>query len=237
MITIRAADGKEFDTYLAGDAGVAKPAIILFSAIFGINDDMIHIAARWAERGYMVVVPDYFFRIHPGALDRSEAGRKAAHARWHNLNAEQAVADMVALKEYLLASPFCNDTILSLGYCAGGELAFLATLQLGVEAIATFHGTYIERHLADAGKVKAHMTLHYGAEDHFTPLNQIERIRSAFADNPRVDIHVHEGAEHGFSLEGRPYYHGIAASRADRQAQEVFRRFQVASEHAGLSYS
>ena len=80
-ITVRAPDGTPFQVYLTGGEHPARPAVIMFPPIFGVDSDAKAIADRWADRGYLVAVPDYFFRTAPGVLDRSEAGRKAAMAR------------------------------------------------------------------------------------------------------------------------------------------------------------
>src|ERR1700754_334723 len=100
-ITIRAADGTPFQVYLAGDEQPARPAVIMFPPIFGADADARAIADRWGGRGYMVAVPDYFFRTAPGVLDRSEAGRKAAMERWKSLDVDRTMTDMGALKDGL----------------------------------------------------------------------------------------------------------------------------------------
>jgi len=225
-VAIRAADGKTFDAYVVGDAEPAKPAIILFSPIFGVDSDIKTIANRWAERGYLVAVPDYYFRVKPGVLDRSDDGRKQAMERWKALDVDRTIADMASLKNYLVALPGCNGTILSLGFCAGGELAFLAATRLGAEAVATFHATHIDRHLDEVGKVAGRLTLHYGSNDPLVPMEKVDAIRARFAGHADVDIHVYAGAEHGFSFAGRPSYHEVAATSSDRCAQDVFASFK-----------
>jgi carboxymethylenebutenolidase len=145
-ITIRTGDGTPFQAYLAGDTP-SRPAVIMFTPIFGVDADAKAIADRWADRGYLVAVPDYYFRQAPGVLDRSESGRKSAMERWKALNVDRAVSDMRGLADYLLARPSCNGRLAALGFCAGGELAFLAATRLGATAVATFHATHIDRHL------------------------------------------------------------------------------------------
>ena len=154
-ITIRTGDGTPFQAYLAGDTP-SRPAVIMFTPIFGVDADAKAIADRWADRGYLVAVPDYYFRQAPGVLDRSESGRKSAMERWKALNVDRAVSDMRGLADYLLARPSCNGRLAALGFCAGGELAFLAATRLGATAVATFHATHIDRHfsVSDATKFR-----------------------------------------------------------------------------------
>jgi carboxymethylenebutenolidase len=98
-ITIRTGDGTPFQAYLAGDTP-SRPAVIMFTPIFGVDADAKAIADRWADRGYLVAVPDYYFRQAPGVLDRSESGRKSAMERWMALNVDRAVSDMRGLASH-----------------------------------------------------------------------------------------------------------------------------------------
>lgn len=189
---------------------------------------MMRIAEGWASRGYIVALPDYYFRQQPGVIERTDAGRELAMARWAKLDVDRTIADTEHLKRRLLELPACNRAILSLGYCAGGELSFLTATRLSLDAIATFHATHIDRHLDEADP-KARMTLHYGDNDSLVPTDQVDAIRARFAGNPRVDVHLHPGAEHGFSLENGPHYQEAAAKASDRRAEQVFREFLTAA--------
>jgi carboxymethylenebutenolidase len=221
---VRAPDGTPFRAYLVGEEQPARPAIIMFPPIFGADADARAIAGRWAGRGYVVAVPDYFFRSVPGVLDRSETGRKAAMERWKSLDVDRAMTDMSALKDYLLSRPSCNGALAALGFCAGGELAFLAATRLGATAVATFHATHIDRHLDEADKIAGRITLHYGGNDSLVPIEQVDAIRKRLASDSRVDVHVYAGAGHGFSFSTQPSYHEIAATESDRRAQQVLGR-------------
>jgi carboxymethylenebutenolidase len=220
-VTVRAGDGTPFQAYLTGDTQPARPAVIMFPPIFGVDADARAIADRWADRGYLVAVPDYFFRTAPGVLDRSESGRKLAMQRWKSLDVDRTIADMWCLKSYLLSRPSCNSEFAALGFCAGGELAFLAATRLAAKAVATFHATHVDRHLDEAAKIAGRLTLHYGGNDPLVPMDQVELIRSKLASDQHVDVHVYPGAAHGFSFSSQPSYHQAAATGSDQRAQEV----------------
>jgi carboxymethylenebutenolidase len=219
---LRASDGEYFSVYLAGAAEPRRPGIMLFSPIFGVDEDIKSLADRWATRGYLVASPDYFFRVAPGVLDRSEAGRKLAFERWEKLDVDRTIEDMKTLASFVRNHPCCSGALGALGYCAGGELAFLAGSRLDAEAVATFHGTRIDRHLGEAAQIKGRLTLHFGGNDPLVPNDQVDAIRSGLADHPQAEIHVYHGAGHGFSFAGRPSYHEGAAHGSDQRAQEVF---------------
>ena len=182
-IVVKAADGTPFQVYLVGDEQPARPAIIMFPPIFGADADSRAIADRWADRGYLLAVPDYFFRVVPGVLDRSESGRKTAMERWKSLDVDRTMTDMVAVKDYLLSKPSCDGELAALGFCAGGELAFLASTRVGAKAVAAFHATHIDRHLDEADKISGCVTLHYGGNDALVPMDKVDAIRKRFASD------------------------------------------------------
>ena len=221
MERIAAPDGAVYEAYIAGEAGGKRPALVVFTPIFGVDADLVAIADEWAAAGFLVGVPDYFFRVAPGVLDRSEEGRKQAFARWEKLDVERAIDDTRPLVARLLASKVCNGKWGALGFCAGGELAFLAATRLGAQEIAGFHPTRVHRHAGEARKARGAVSLHYGGDDPLVPMGEVAAVQAALAGQPRAEVHVYEGAQHGFSLKGRPSYHEAAATRSKRRALEI----------------
>ena len=214
------------DVYMAGASGSARPALLIFTPIFGADASLRAIADEWAAQGYLVAVPDYFFRISPGPLDRSEEGRKRAFARWEKLDVDQALTDMEPLVARLRSSGACNGRLGAIGFCAGGELAFLAATRLGAEATAAFHPTRIDRHLDEAGKLRGSLILHYGEADPLVPMSEVARVQEAFKGDERAEICVYPGAAHGFSFKGNPSYHELAATRSRAHAEKILSRLQ-----------
>lgn len=221
MESLAAPDGTRYDTYIAGESGSPRPALIIFTPIFGIDADMTGIADAWAAAGYLVAVPDYYFRVAPGVLERSEAGRKQGFERWHKLDMGGAIEDMRPLLARLLASPASNRRWGALGFCAGGELAFLAATRLGADAMAGFHATRVHKHLDEAGNARGVISLHYGGDDPLVPMDEVATVQAALAGNPRAEVHVYPGAQHGFSFKGRPSFHETAATRSSKRAGEL----------------
>ena len=221
MESIAAPDGASYDAYIAGEAGGKRPALVLFTPIFGIDADLVAIAEEWAAAGFLVGVPDYFFRVAPGPLERSEEGRKQGFARWEKLDVGRAIEDTRPLVARLTGSKVCNGRWGALGYCAGGELAFLAATRLGAEAIAGFHATRVHRHAGEARNARGAVSLHYGDADPLVPMSEVAAVQAALAGQPRAEVHVYESAQHGFSFKGRPSFHEVAATRSRKRAQEI----------------
>src|SRR4026207_136610 len=72
-IKIRSSEGAQFDCYVvAPETGKKVPAIVLASAIHGVDPDLRAIADEFAARGYIAAAPDLFWRTVPGPLGRDD---------------------------------------------------------------------------------------------------------------------------------------------------------------------
>ncbi len=65
-VRINALDGSgSFNAYLAVPASGSGPGLVLAQEIFGVNATMREVADYYAEEGYVVLVPDLFWRQQP----------------------------------------------------------------------------------------------------------------------------------------------------------------------------
>src|SRR4030095_6275198 len=72
-IKIRSSGGGEFDCYLVTPETSGKvPAIVLASAVHGVDKDIRAIADEFASHGYIAAAPDLFWRTVPGPLGRDD---------------------------------------------------------------------------------------------------------------------------------------------------------------------
>ena len=72
-IKVRSSGGGEFDCYLAASkSSEAVPAIVLASAVHGVDADICAIADEFAASGYLAAAPDLFWRTIPGPLSHDD---------------------------------------------------------------------------------------------------------------------------------------------------------------------
>ena len=55
---------------------------------------------------------------------------------------------------------------------------------------------------AEAASMGGKLLMHVAAKDDFVPPESQEKIKSALADNPKVELHVYEGCNHAFARPG-----------------------------------
>ena len=229
--TITAPDGAgEFAAYCAVPEGGSGPGILLFQEIFGINDNMRGLAERLAGEGYVVLVPDMFWRLEPRFERKDESGLADAFAMVQRFDFGTGVTDIQATHAHLLAMPECTGRVGAVGFCLGGGLAFAAATGSrvdgrGPDAAVCYYGSPVNDLLGEADKLECPTLFHYGNDDAFIPEEKIAEVERAVGDRPNVVIHRYEGAGHAFSNWDAPsMYQAEAADLAWSRTLEFFAR-------------
>lgn len=213
-VALQTRGGEAFDGYLSVPGGDGKvPGLLIVTSIFGVDEEMRRLADQWADDGFLVCVPDIFWRRDPGPTADLQFGLE----RMARFDCEQGLMDIEDVLAQLRAHPRCNGRIAVLGFCFGGQFAHLAATRLGADAAGAFHGTGMAQHLDEAAALRVPVSYHFGEADPVVPLEEVAAIRQAFADNPLVEIAVHDGAPHSFSMPEKPGYDPRAAA-ASREA-------------------
>ena len=210
MIRLTAADGHEFDAWLARPAGTPRGGLVLVQEIFGMTGQMQRCADRYAERGYLTVLPALFDRVERGltvAYDDFATGGAAAQA----VTEEQAMADCEASR---LAVREAGRTAI-MGYCWGGTVAYQAASLLDFDCAVSYYGGGIGGLLGRL-QPKIPVQYHFGALDSFIPEEVIDRIRQA---DPGGEFYVYESAGHGFNCDDRESYDEVASKQSEEIAQ------------------
>ena len=219
-IKYKTRDGKEFDGYLTKpDTDKPLPGIIIITAIFGNDEDMIELSDAWASDGFIVSVPDIFWRVLPGPTTDHAVGRD----RMGKFDLEQGMKDIEDVIADLKNRSECNGKIGMLGYCFGGLVSWLSACRVvGVSAASCYYGGGIAKQLD--GAPRCPVMMHFGALDAMIPLSDVDQIRTAQSD---VTVHVYENADHGFNCDHRGSYHQSSAEVALDRTLEFF------SKHVG----
>lgn len=220
-ITYTTRDNETFTGYLAEPDGDGKaPAILLITAIFGVDDEMIALSDAWAADGFLVSTPDIFWRVMPGPT----ADMEKAFERYEAFDFDQGVKDVEDLIADLKAHPRCNGKVAVLGFCFGGRYAHVAAARFGIDAAGSFHGTRIGDNLDETSNIKCPVSYHFGAEDPVVPMDEVDAIRSAFAGHDAVEISVYDGAGHNFAM---PQKQGYVADVAKASREAVLACFNT----------
>ena len=203
-IKIRASGGGEFDCYLAlPDAKGKAPAIVLASAVHGVDADMRAIADEFSAAGYIAAAPDLFWRTVPGPLGRDDDRTKTrSQPRLQVIKTGEAdMADTLAEVRKL---PQFNGRAAAMGFCFGGPYAILGPNRLGYDAGISCHGTQLIDYIKELDGVTQPVCIIWGDQDHAAPPPVQEAYRAVPARMKNVEVNIFPGVLHGYMMRGNP---------------------------------
>ena len=225
MIDITARDGGRFKGYLAVPEAGSGPGLVIGQEIFGVNPTMRATADIFAEEGYVVLVPDMFWRIEPGvALTYSEADFATAFGYMERFDVDRGIDDIAAAMETLARLPECTGKVGFVGFCLGGKLAYLTAARLDPAVAVSFYGVGLPDLLGEADKIACPMVFHCPERDALMPPEGVAALRAAFADRTDVEVYTCPGADHGFYNHDREVFDKPSAAMAHSRAIAALRR-------------
>ncbi len=234
-VQIPLAAGGSMGGYLTRpDDGEARPAVLVFMEIFGINAHIRDIAERLAREGYVAFAPDYFHRTGPGVeYEYNEEGMERGMALLAALQADEMISDVNAAIAWLEArADVQSDRMGAIGFCIGGHMAYLSACETSVCCVASFYGGGVAAPAGPGGaqstigrtpKIKGRVLCLFGDKDAYIPSDQVEAIAAALeAAGVNHETVVYPGADHGFFCDQRESYQEAAATDAWDRVKALF---------------
>jgi carboxymethylenebutenolidase len=226
ITTITTRDGECPAHVFSAGAGRGSPAIIFYMDAGGIRPAELDMAERLSQAGYVVLLPDLFYRYGAyGPFDPKEVFKGDVRAILGPLMATtgnaKAADDTAAFLAYLDArSDVRADKLGAVGFCMGGGMAIASagTWPDRFSAAASFHGGNLATDAPDsphgyAPKLKAELYIAAAENDGSYPAAMAERFERALDE-----AHVRYRAEtypaaHGWMKPDFPVYDKAAAER------------------------
>ncbi|MGZ5147277.1 MAG: dienelactone hydrolase family protein [Burkholderiales bacterium] len=203
-IRISSSHGGQFDCYLVTpDAEGKVPAIVLVSAVHGVDKDIREIADEFASKGYIAAAPDLFSRSIPGPLGRDDARTKERSQPRHQ-KIKDGEADMADTLAQVRKLPQFNGHAASMGFCYGGPYAILGPKRLGYSAGISCHGTQMLDYIKELEGVSAPVCIIWGDQDHQAPAPVLEAYRALPSRMKNVEVHIFPGVQHGYMMRESP---------------------------------
>jgi carboxymethylenebutenolidase len=224
-ITVKGKDG-EFGAYLASPKSGKGPGIIVIQEIFGINDFVKEVADHYAEKGYFALAPDLFWRLEPGVelTDKTQEHWQKAFSLMQRFDIDKGIEDIQASISHLRKVPGVTGKIGAVGYCLGGQLAFLTATRTDVDAAAGYYGVYIQTRLGEANKIRKPLMLHIAGKDQFVPPEAQQQITDGLKGNSNVTIYIYPEMDHAFARTGGEHYDKANADLANTRTENFFRQ-------------
>jgi len=216
IIELSAADGHSLAAYKVVPEGQPKGGVVILQEIFGMTEQMKRCTDRYAEAGYISILPALFDRVERHlVLDYTDfqTGGKTSVA----IDEQDLLADIDAARNAVTGA----GRTAVVGFCFGGSNAYLAACNLDFNCAVAYYGGGIGQ-LITRMQSRVPMMYHFGSEDTYIPSSTIEKIREV--DSAGV-VHVYEGAGHGFSCDDRDGYDPEAARLAEQRTLDFLAQY------------
>jgi carboxymethylenebutenolidase len=216
-IQLNVDDGTTMAAYVARPGGKDRhPGIMVFQEAFGVNAHIREVTERFARAGYTAIAPELYHRTGPG-FEGSYTDFEANRPHFTALNNANLEADIRTAFGWLRNDPLTEGSrIVSVGFCMGGRVSFIANSTVSVTASASFYGGGIAPgNLDRVPRVHAPMLFFWGGLDKHIGPDAIAAVTGAFraAGKPYVNVEISDG-EHGFFCNARASYNRKAATEA-----------------------
>ena len=202
------------------------PAVVVIHEIFGLNDHIRDVAARFAEAGYAALAVDLF-----GHGNRALCMARLMNGMFLHSLEHVGIRDLKAALGFLAERPEVDaERLGAIGFCLGGGLAIAwACTDDRLKAVAPFYG--MNPRPLEAVKRSCPVVGSYPEKD-FTK-GQGEKLAASLKkyDVPH-DIEVYGGAKHSFFNDQRGAYDAAASADAWRRTLAFFEtQLGGANEH------
>lgn len=216
------------------------PAVLVWTDILGLRPVFREMGQRLAAQGYVVLVPNPFYRsakapVVDGSFDFSKPEDRAkVMPMAAALTADANISDAKSYVAFLDAQPQTNKKkkMGVQGYCMGGPLTFrtAATAPDRVGAAATFHGGGLVTDKPDSPhllipKMMAEVLCAVADNDDKRDPSAMDTLKAAFASaHLKATVEVYEGCNHGWTVRGSQVYNEAGAERAWAELTALYKR-------------
>ena len=204
------------------------PGIVLCYEIFGTTEHMIQRAERLAGLGYVVMIPDFFWRLGGDHVieERGPDAMPRAMEQGMRLDRETAGADGEAALSHLRGLHQVVGGAGVFGYCMGGMIAYLIATRTRPDAAILYYPSGVNGYLDRIDDIHCPTLYEFGAHDTYMPPDIAGLVSQATAQQEGVEVRVQPGAGHAFDNELIPaLYNKDAAAAAWKDARDFLRRW------------
>jgi len=239
-LDIETPDGVADALLFRPDTGAAGRGVMHLTDIRGIRDSQRQMAARLVAEGYVVLMPNIFYRFSkPPVFDVPfPIGDERRMVRFRELvsplTPDAIERDMSAYIDFFTAQPSIRKGPMALvGYCFSGKLALVgAAMRPSVVAAAlSFHGGGLVNDTPESPhrllpKIKAALYFGHADGDRSMPAEAIATLNKALAEwGGDYESEVYEGARHGWTVPDHvDAYDPPQAERAFAKLSALLRR-------------
>ena len=235
-VLIKTPDGTADAALFTPKKAGTYPAVLMWPDIMGLRPAFRDMGHRLAGEGYVVLVPNPFYRskkapVIDGPIDWGNAAQRELLSGYRKAITSVA-SDAKAFLAFLDSQPKTNKRRKAgvEGYCMSGAFAFetAATLPDRMGAVASFHGGGLvtkdptSPHLL-IPKTKARFAVLIAQNDDAKDPQAKDVLKASFAAAGRPAVVEVYPADHGWTVPGGQVYDAVQAERAWSELLKLYR--------------
>jgi len=238
QVTIRILDSDCPAHVMSPEGDGPWPAAVFYGDAGGIRPAMLEMATRLADAGFVVLLPDLYYRYGAyGPLVPREVFAGDVGAILGPLMAttgtDKAAEDTGAFLAYLdTRQDIAGSKVGAVGFCMGGGMAIAAaaTYPSRFAAVASFHGGHLATDAATSphlfvSRLAAEVYIASADNDGSYPASMAARLEESLTKaGVRYRAEMYAGASHGWMVPDFPVYDRQAADRGWKAMLALFDR-------------
>jgi carboxymethylenebutenolidase len=237
-VEVKTPDGVSDSALIYPSGKGTWPAVVLWPDIFGLRPVMREMGRRLAAQGYVVLVPNPFYRskkapVVPAEFDFSKPENRAVLMGFRGAMTNEGIdRDAIAYVAFLDAQPQTNKKkkVGVQGYCMGGPLSFrtAAAVPNRIGAVGSFHGGGLTTKNPDSphllvAKTKAAYLVCVAQNDDKAQPDSKDILKATFAETKRpATVEVYP-ANHGWCVKGSAVYDEASAEKAWAELTKLYK--------------
>jgi carboxymethylenebutenolidase len=238
QVMIQTGDGQCRAWVLTPERAGKWPAVIFYMDAFGIRPGMVQMAVHLASRGYVVLLPDLYYRfgdyapLDPAVVMKGNVGATIGPlmSSTDNHKAGDDTASFIACLDS--RSDVAGRKIGTVGFCMGGGMAITAAARYPdrIAAVVSFHGGNLATDLPTSphlllSRVKAELYIAVADNDRTYPPEMGARFEAALkAAGVQYKSELYPGKAHGWMKPDMPVYDAAAADKGWNELWALYAR-------------
>ncbi len=216
-ISLPGHNGDLINAYFARPLGPGPfPGVVLIHHMPGWDEWYFDATRKFAERGYLAIAPNLYFRDGHGMPEDVAAKVRASGG----VADEQVIGDVGGAAHWLRALSFSSGKVSVFGTCSGGRHAFLSACRTNAfdAAVDCWGGRVImapseltvKQPVAPIDYVRdlpCPLLGIFGEDDKSPPPEHVALLEAALKQHGKAhEFHMYPNAGHGFFYHNRPAY-------------------------------
>ena len=228
IVDLATSDGAMETFICRPERGGPHPAVFFLMDAPGIREELYEMARRLATVGYVVLLPNLYYRAGrdtkygPDVLEKDSADHAAMRAVRTKMTIPPVMEDFATMLGYIDGRPWVKAGAVGChGYCMSGPYALAAAARFPdrVAAAASFYGTWLVNDAEESphlnlAKIRGEAYISCAEHDELAPLDMVDELKGLFETaGTQGEIEIHPGVHHGFAFPERWCYDKPAAER------------------------